>query len=397
MKITYPGAADDEQRGWLSETLAASKFDWTDITTNINVLFTDPPDENEHDDLTTFAFTDNTYAQRDPCGRPDFTWMYLRPNLADFVHDFGIPEPRHPDSPLHSAIDTIHHELGHVVAAKLAPSDVSLVGNCFGRDILDWWDEKDQVWANRTLEAFCETFKDLYLGPNRQWNNRTNLRLRYDKFSQFCDILDRVCACAGSGVPPNIAGEWVWVDAGAGGFAEFVGPDPPAPEIVRWGENPAAEQAAWDGWNATVSAGDKLWFEWDFSPQGTRLVLSYDFADTSQALISETKFTAMPGSRRGRRVAVAPADGYVRFRPVLGESTYQWGTTAGTRGFLYTYRAPAGSQKPCTAKQRPAWPYSGDPPPDPDPPPPPPPPPPTQGTRIFTATGGVRRFGSRIV
>lgn len=395
--VTYRG--DAEQQSWAAETIARSSFKWGDITTSVQVLYAVPPDENEHDDLIPFATTENTTAQRDPCGRSDFSWMYLRPDLATFVHDFGgMPDKRHPDSPLHSAMDVIHHELGHVVAAKFNPEDVVAIGHCFGRDIEDWADEKALPWGERTLEAFCETFKDLYLGDNRQWDNRTNLRLRNDEFNNLLDVLDHVCPCLGSDLPPEQAGEWVWVDTGAGGFANFVGPEPPSTPILVWGENPVAEQPHWEDLSASVSAGDVLWFEWDFAPQlgdGTppfpKLVLKYDFVDpVDSSVIAFTKLTT--NGRKGRRAAIAPANAYVRFRPVLGESTYLWGTDAFSRGFLRVYRMEGDAWAVCTPKPRPAWPYGGDPPPDPDPPPPPPPPPPTISTRIFYANGGVRRY-----
>lgn len=397
MRITYPSPASAEQQSWLSETLARSSFKWADISTNVNVTFTEPVDDNEQDDFKVFATTQNTTTERDPCGRTDFSWMTLRPNLASFVHDFGIPDPRHPDSPLHSAIDTIHHELGHVVAGKLSPAQIQIIGQCFGREIESWWDDRDLPWQERVLEAFCEAFKDIYLGGHRQWDSRSDLRLRNDQFNIFLNVLDDICPCLGSDLPPTEYGEWVWVSAGFGGFAQFVGPTSPSEPILTWGNDPVAEQSHWEDLGPGVGAQDIVWFEWDFGFQSDmHLVFQYDFVDVSDTSAIVSRKVGAWG-RKGRVAAVAPFDAYVRWRPVLGESNYSWGTAAGTRGFMYVYDLDEDPFAPCTPKPRPAWPYGGDPPPDPDPPPPPPPPPPTTGTRIFTGVGGVRRFGSKVV
>lgn len=384
MNLSLTGSA--AQRSWVDETLARSGFPWDQITTSLLVQFDEPTDENEHDGLTTFAWTDLLYTLTDTCGRADAGFMTLRPDLDTFVHDFGIPDKRHPDSPLHTAMDVVHHELGHVVASKIDPSDVPVIAACFGRNIAGWGDDHNLPWNERVIEAFAETFKDFYLGEHRQWDNRTNLRLRFAQRDQFLDVLDRVCPCWGSD-PDAFDGAWFWDDTGAGGAFNFYGTRP-AEGAVTLSEldmnSPDYFEHADD--LIPVQGGDTIYYEWDlpslslFEP----FPLRFEVVEGGNLLFWH-EFT--PKTRAGWYSKLIPGGSVgVRF----------YSDVAVTNGRLKMWRLLPDARAACDPKSRPPWPYGGDPSPDP-PPPPYQPPAPVIAARLSSPRGGVRRYNRKRV
>lgn len=343
---------DSDQWAWTNAAQTQSLFPWDELTTNVQVTYGEPPsDGNEHDEFTVFAYTAILSNLRDPCGRPDAAFMTLRPDLPTFVHDFeGMPPKRHPLDPNATAIDTIHHEFGHILASKLSQESVSRVGKLFGREITTWADEKDLPWQNRCLEAFCETFKDVYLQDNRQWDNRTNLRLSPLKYAQFLDIMDTVCPCTGSWDPGH--GQWVWLSAGFGGAWVWEGPIPdPAAQFFFNFLDPSApaNQPIMNAYYS-VGPGVPVQYEMGSTFAQTCIFEAVDPADHSKVIYSH-RFTLRGNNVRFYYTPDRPVD--VRFRSASIPAQ-------ANKLFLSLGIIPKGSIKLCARKTRPPWPYGDD-------------------------------------
>lgn len=84
-------------------------------------------------------------------------------------------------------IETVAHEIGHLLTHFLAPSAQAKVAALFQTTvdgILAW--EPGTPWEDRTIEGVAETFKDAFLPRRlRYFANRTNVKLSISKYDQF--------------------------------------------------------------------------------------------------------------------------------------------------------------------------------------------------------------------
>lgn len=340
---------DVDQWAWTTRAQLVSMFPWDELTTAVQVSYGDPPTEgNEHDELTVFAHTDILSNLRDPCGRPDAAFITLRPNLPTFVHTFdGMPPKRHPTDPIASAIDTIHHEFGHIFASKLSQESVNRIGKLFGREIETWADEKERPWQDRSLEAFCETFKDVYLQGNRQWDNRTNLKLPRANYAQFLDVMDTVCPCTGSWDPGH--GEWVWISAGFGGAFAWEGPMPDPAAVFFFNSIDPTAPPAQAAMNAYYSVGPGVPVQYEMGAAFTETaIFEVVDPDDHSNVIYRHEF-----SRRGNNVRFYyTPDRLVDVRFRAASIPAQPNKMFLTLGYI-----PVGSIAACARKHRPPWPY----------------------------------------
>jgi hypothetical protein len=91
--------------------------------------------------------------------------------------------------------ECVAHELGHVIINLLTRdgliSEATLqaqLGPILGG--LTVWNDPGTPWADRTVEAAAETFKDIYLPKSeRVYSNRTNGKLQRANFDQFIDVI----------------------------------------------------------------------------------------------------------------------------------------------------------------------------------------------------------------
>lgn len=197
-----------EQFAAAQTTTALSLWDWSRLTSQVRLAW-GQPDANVHDDFEVYAHTWvlDDYGGTptvDRAGRPDWAEVVVRDDLIQFFEDGnGPPNPRWPNRRINGVYDVIHHELGHVLASKLSAEQIHTIGQCFGRDITDWQDDRSLPWNQRVLESFCETFKDIFLGDQRMWDNRA-IPLPRQNFEMFLNVLREICPA--SDIPD---GQWI--------------------------------------------------------------------------------------------------------------------------------------------------------------------------------------------
>lgn len=197
MNLTFTNG-NAEQQGWVTQTIELCLYDFDRVDSDVAILFAEP-DPNTGDDFHVFARTTWTAAPTDPCGRPSKAQIIIRPDLPTYLATFdGVPSTRKHDDPIYGAYDVIAHELGHVVQTKFADGDRSGVCGLYGAPEADWDGPSD--WTLMVKEAHAETFKDVFLQGNRQWDNRTQRQLSQTKYANWLAILDLICPCEGGGV-----------------------------------------------------------------------------------------------------------------------------------------------------------------------------------------------------
>lgn len=339
---------DSTQHAWTNEALERSSFPWDELTTAVQISYAEPSDDEHDTGQTIFANTALLTQNRDPCGRPDAAFTTLRPDLPTFMHTFEpMPPKRHPSDPIASAVDTIHHEFGHVLSSKLSQESVSRIGKLFGRDIETWGDEKDRPWWERSLEAFCETFKDVYLGNNRQWDNRTNLKLPRANYAQFLDVMDTVCPCTGSWDPGH--GEWVWVSAGPGGVWQWVGPIPDPAAVFFFNFLDPNAPSSQPTMNAYYSVGPGVPVQYEMSSTfDETCIFEVVDPDDHSNVIFRHQFTRRGSNVRFYYTPDRLVDVRLRSASIPAQPN---------RLFLSLGYIPVGSIKACARKHRPPWPY----------------------------------------
>jgi hypothetical protein len=192
------------QRDWFIEAMGHSRFPWQRIQATVEVEFVDfdtlkgVQSRHHHD----FAFTENFLDPTDPCGRPSRSKIWMRDDLDDPNRpgdDAGYPKGHFTGHAFY--METVMHELGHVVQGKLSPEEISrlTLGVYGGHAASDWNDPKLKWWHQRQ-ESDAETFKDIWLPrPYRKFDNRTNHRMNQTGFGIYLTVLDQICPCKFSG------------------------------------------------------------------------------------------------------------------------------------------------------------------------------------------------------
>jgi hypothetical protein len=211
------------QRDWFVLAMDHARFPWQRISTQVEVEWVDFDtlkglQATHHHD---FAFTLNYPDPADPCGRPNFSKIWIRDDLDDPQRP-GT-ESNHPHGYYAGQAfyeETVMHELGHVVQGKYTPEQISrlTLGVYGGHSESDWNDEKLEWWHKRQ-ESDAETFKDVWLPrPHRKFDNRTNHRMNETGFGIYLSVLDNICPCefVGACFESNVA--WFQRSGGDIGF-----------------------------------------------------------------------------------------------------------------------------------------------------------------------------------
>lgn len=182
-----------QQQTWFEQTMTRSLFPWARITTAVHVEFTDEIPEGH----TLFAYTTWGGGRVDHCGRPDEATILIRNDLDDRAGSV-LSHPRTYFAGKRFFMETVMHELGHVVQSKFSSEQVALMSAIFDGSPFDW--NGPAEWEEKRQESFTETFKDVYLPRQyRKFDNRTHHRLSGEfALDEFFKILDNVCPCEGS-------------------------------------------------------------------------------------------------------------------------------------------------------------------------------------------------------
>lgn len=184
----------DRQQGLVRAAVALATYDFDRLDMSVTVSFVDESvlDLNPNDGQYVFATTTYSTSITDNCGRAGTAEIKVMDTLDD-------PDRTGPFSGEQFFMETIIHELGHCVQAKLSAGQVGQVCVALGCPVEDW-DNPDKPWTQQGKEAWAESFKDVYLPRNyRRYDDRTIYRLTDDdhSFGLFLSVIDDVCPCVG--------------------------------------------------------------------------------------------------------------------------------------------------------------------------------------------------------
>jgi len=176
----------DRQRALFDDALEQAIFPWDRIPHDVYVRWEADPEREYHNEA---AVTTVSYKRVDACERPIHAAIDFRADLdSAFTERFYR--------------ETVVHELGHVLASMMHTSQIDRIVACY-RDATraDWSPEVEDPtagtnWTERVEEAFCESFKDVYLPrAYRQFNQRTKWVLRRDRYDEWLGVIDELCPC----------------------------------------------------------------------------------------------------------------------------------------------------------------------------------------------------------
>lgn len=143
-----------------------------------------------HLDLGRFAFDlDVEFVDNpDPAIDNEFASAYAddSPPRIALRSDFPNFAPTQLWGSIQFAMETVIHEIAHILIPQL-PSEVwQEVLDLFGVTQADFDDDGDQAWEDRFREGFAETFKDAFLPAFFRFSaNRTNVKLPIHKYPAF--------------------------------------------------------------------------------------------------------------------------------------------------------------------------------------------------------------------
>lgn len=185
----------DRQRDWFNEAVDRCLYPWARITTHTTVTWVDP----EELPNNFFAYTTWNASPADTCGRPDVALVQIINTLDDPDRpgtDGGRPKGYFAGKRFY--METVVHELAHVVQTKYSEEQREAICDIYGTDLGDWADPPQ--WVDKVEETDAETFKDVWLPrPYRKFNNRTSRRLGRERFQAYLSVLDDVCPCVSGG------------------------------------------------------------------------------------------------------------------------------------------------------------------------------------------------------
>jgi hypothetical protein len=164
MNIVFVNGTEDQQR------IVQEGFDQLGtfidrLNVTVNVSFTNNPTTTLHNE---FAYT---------------TWSSAAgPFNMEFANDFLSRGGVFATEAFFR--ESVTHEVGHIVQAQFDDAAVARVAAMFGGTPAQWHPD-DTPWEQLVQEGFAETFKDVFLGDLRVYDNRTNWRLPRDQFDAF--------------------------------------------------------------------------------------------------------------------------------------------------------------------------------------------------------------------
>lgn len=183
-----------QQRAWFTEAMSLATFPWNRISTTVHVGWVAHIDLPKHHN--DFAVTIVNPLPADPCGRPDNAHILIRDDLDDPNRpgdDGGFPRGHFAGKEFY--MESVLHELGHVVQSKFTSGQRSRLAAIFNGKPADW--NGPSRWEDKRQESDAETFKDVWLPkPHRKFDNRTLHRLQRWQFSEWLAVLDQVCPCS---------------------------------------------------------------------------------------------------------------------------------------------------------------------------------------------------------
>jgi hypothetical protein len=192
------------QRALFQQAIDRSIFPWDRITTHVHVAFASVVPGGHHRFAATQWGIAPDLLDMDICGRPDEARVTILDDLDDPHRpgdDDGWPLGHWTGEDFF--METVIHELGHVVQSKFNDAQIAAMSAVFDGTPDDWAGDEStgKAWEDRRQESFAETFKDIYLPrPNRKYDCRTPRRLRSDRFESFLHVLDGICPCSTTNV-----------------------------------------------------------------------------------------------------------------------------------------------------------------------------------------------------
>lgn len=177
MQITPAGTRTAQQEAWLDDALAGLLYDYEHPALPCSVTVRWATQETlqglgDHGSGVYFAFTVVSESTLSATIR---IWDGLDTNTGRFSgKDFYM--------------ETIAHELGHVVAGVRSTQHPTLQSE-FATMVSGSGSWTGGTWEERYLEAFAEIFKDVFF-PGRKFDNRTAHKLNRGRFDAYLDLVN---------------------------------------------------------------------------------------------------------------------------------------------------------------------------------------------------------------
>lgn len=193
MVITFVNGTA-RQKELFNRAMAVSLFPWDRIQTQV---FVEWMDEVVLDGDRKMFATATEEPALDGCGRGAQSRIRIRNDLDDPKrpgNEGGFPKGHFRGDKFF--METVHHELGHVVASKLNPAQRAAICRAFGAPA-DLWDKPSAPWRRRVSEANAETLKDVFLPRRyRKFNNRTVWKVTPATYAAWIGVYDDLCPCS---------------------------------------------------------------------------------------------------------------------------------------------------------------------------------------------------------
>lgn len=179
MNVVFHSSVTGQQRQWINDTIARSKYPLDSLTCTVTFQVLPEPTAPGHQDMMcTVPLIDGSYR------------VEIREGLDSPTGPIalGLPNPASDIKLLFQ--ESIMHELGHVITFTFITTDAqkTTVASWFGRqgsmgdgvpvgELADWFNI-EMPWEDRIIEAVAETIKDASLDEqHRLYDNRTNWML----------------------------------------------------------------------------------------------------------------------------------------------------------------------------------------------------------------------------
>lgn len=182
------------QHALFNRAMAVSLFPWDRIQTQVEVEWRDEVVLNGDHKLFASA---TEQAGLDGCGRSAKSKILIRNDLDDPKrpgNEGDFPKGYFRGEKFY--MESVHHELGHVVASKLNPAQRAAICRAFGRPASEW-DNPHTPWNKKVSESNAETLKDVFLPRAfRKFNNRTAWKITAATYEAWIGVYDDICPCS---------------------------------------------------------------------------------------------------------------------------------------------------------------------------------------------------------
>lgn len=189
-----------QQRGMFEQALTVSRYDWSRLatrgssTTGPGVLEVVWDAAVASDD--GWGFFEKLDLGVDGSGNMESRYIVHLRSTIDLQ-----PVAVHHEAVIHQMAHALLAQVGVLVNGNLEPPPspfarplYELVCEAFGGTPAEW---TAGAWGDRIEEAFCETFKDIYLAREyRSSDNRTRWRISQANYTRLLDVMDNFCVVA---------------------------------------------------------------------------------------------------------------------------------------------------------------------------------------------------------